>query len=319
VTEAPQLAPARPPFFRAILASPATSAAVLGAVIVFLGVSSLGPNPTWADLRPWGYLSAEAIWRGGYWALATAALVHFDLWHLAFNAYWLWTLGRPVERWAGPWGWVAFVLGAAAAGSAAELLVTTTTGIGASGVVYALFGLLWRGRSLPIFAGALPAGTAPLFLIWLVGCMVATRLGWANIANAAHVGGLCFGVLIAEWRIRRVRPRLAIAGLAALGGMIVLPAVAIPWSSRWWGHLGGVAYERGRYDKAALSFEKGLSLGLDSARTLYHLSVSYDALGDTARSRAALKVVERLNPAAAESLTTYFARVHPPVGSAITQ
>lgn len=320
VTEAIPPAPDRPSLLRRLASAPATTTCLAATVLIFFGVSSLGPNPTWADLRAWGYLPAEAIWRGSYWALVTSPFTHFDLWHIAFNAYWLWTLGRRVEIWTGPLWWIVFALGSAVSGSAAQLLASTDTGIGASGIVYALFGLLWRGRSLPEFADALPGKTTQLFLIWLVGCFIATRLGWASIGNAAHVSGLTFGGLVAEWRIRRTRHKLALAGMVGLALMVLFGAIANPWSWRWWRQVGQTAYDRGDYQAAAFSYEQGLASGLDSATAYFYLSVAYDGLNDTARSRAALAVVQRLDSASADSLTAYFtakARTDTPTQSGV--
>lgn len=108
------------------------------------------------------------------------------MWHLVFNVYWLWLLGGVVERKLGSLKWLAFVLAAAFVGSAF------------------LFGLMGRSREdVPQFAEVLGDNIAPLFFTWLVACLIATEVGTAQIGNAAHISGLLFGVLVAEWRIRR--------------------------------------------------------------------------------------------------------------------
>ena len=299
---------ARPSLLTTALAAPATTMACGAILVVFLGIWSLGSSPSWEQVRAWGYLPVEAIWSGSFWALATSAFVHVAVWHLGFNLYWMWELGRRVERWTGTLGWIAFALGAALVGSSAEVLAASDTGIGASGIVYAFVGLLWRGAPGAAFAGALPRKTVHLFLVWLAGCYLATRLGWANVANAAHVAGLAYGILVAEVRIRREHPRLALAGLSLMALMVLPGTYLVPWSPRWLEHFGTGSYARGDYKHAAATFELGLAFGgADSAYALFHLAVAYDKLGDRARSHAALATLRRLNPGVADTVDAYLA------------
>jgi rhomboid protease GluP len=70
-----------------------------------------------------------------------------EIWHLGFNLYWLVILGRDLEQALGRWKLVALFVCAAFVSSAAQLAVGGSTGIGFSGVGYAMFGLLWMGRA----------------------------------------------------------------------------------------------------------------------------------------------------------------------------
>ena len=287
--------------------APATTAACAAAIVIFVGVSSLGPHPSWSQVGEWGYLPAERIWDGAIWALISTVFVHFQLWHLAFNLYWLWRLGRPVERWAGSFLWIAFVCSAALVSSAAQLIVSDDTGMGASGVVYALFGLLWRGRGvIPDADKVVDEYTVKVFLAWLVLAAVATQIGTANIGNAAHAAGLLFGVLVAEWRIRRVRPKLAGVGTFSLALLALVGTRGSPWSRRWWEHVAARAHQAHQYDLAASAYEQGLARGSDSSWALYNLALSYNGLADTARRNAAMISLRRLDPAYADSLDIYF-------------
>jgi rhomboid protease GluP len=308
VTETGSEAPAvEPPLARRLSRTPATGVACAAAIIVFAGVSSLGPDPSWSQVSKWGYVPAEQIWDGAYWGLISSAFVHFQLWHLAFNLYWLWRFGRPVERWAGSLKWVAFVIGAAVVSSTAQLVMSDDTGIGASGIVYALFGLLWRGRgTIPDVDAVLDRNTILLFLVWLVGAAVATQLGTVQIGNAAHAAGLFFGVLVAEWRVRRVHPKLAAVGTICLGILALIGMRANPWSRRWLEHVAIRTHRAQAYEAAAWAYERSLALGSDSGWTLHNLALSYQGLDDTARRNAAMNALRRLDPADAESLEVYF-------------
>jgi rhomboid protease GluP len=291
--------------------TPATAVACAAAVIIFAGVSSLGPHPSWSQLSKWGYLPAERIWDGATWALISTAFVHFQLWHLAFNLYWLWRLGRPVERWAGSIKWVAFILSAAVVSSTAQLIMSDDTGIGASGIVYALFGLLWRGQGIIPEADALvDRNTVAVFLVWLVAAAIATHIGTANIGNAAHAAGLLFGILVAEWRIRRVRPRLAALATISLVILTLVGMRVSPWSRRWWELVGVRLHRAHEYDMAAWAYRRGLALGSDSSWAVYNLALTYNRLDDTARLNAAMSTLRRIAPPSADSLDVYFKALH---------
>jgi GlpG protein len=146
----------------------------------------------------WGYLPADRIWGGEFWGLISSAFVHVALWHLVFNVAWLWRLGGAVERQVGSAKFLGFVLAAAFVSSAGQLLVSGNTGIGASGVVYALFGFMWQRQDVPRFAEVLGRDTASLFFVWLILCLVATFAGFVNIGNTAHISGLIFGIMLAK-------------------------------------------------------------------------------------------------------------------------
>ena len=115
-------------------------------VMVFLGLNQ--PNvPDAAELYSrWGVKGAAEIRSGALWALVTSTFAHAELWHLAFNLYWLWIFGSILERFLGRVRWVALYLILAIISSAAELTVGGETGIGASGVVYGFFGFMWSSR-----------------------------------------------------------------------------------------------------------------------------------------------------------------------------
>ena len=113
---------------------------------VFLGLAAEGNYESVEVLSRFGYLPAPAIWAGGYWALVTSTFVHFELWHVAFNIYWIWMLGTRLERAIGTLPFLAFFLASASISSSFQLAVSGTTGIGASGVVYAIFGFMWVTR-----------------------------------------------------------------------------------------------------------------------------------------------------------------------------
>lgn len=273
------------------------------ALLVTIGIATESTQPLGIRLAEWGYLPAERIWDGALWALISSAFVHVAPWHLLFNVYWLWRLGGPVERTLGSSHFLAFLILLAFFSSASQLALSDDTGIGSSGVVYGLFGLMWRSKhKVHRFAATLGTETPGFFFIWLFACLIATRAGFVNIGNAAHFGGLFFGILVAEWRIRDSHRRLA-----ALATVIVVlasgtAALINPWSRPWLEHAAMRLHRDGQYLRATLTYERSLSFGADSTWAFHNLALTYYALGDTTAYRHALRSLRLLTPVQADSL-----------------
>src|SRR3982751_3866339 len=191
-------------------------------IVIFLGLNSEKHIQSWEAFARWGCYPPERIYSGAYWGFITSAFVHEQLWHVAFNVYWLYLLGTKLELGIGHAKFVAFILAAAFVSSGAEFAIAGTTGIGASGFVYAIFGLMWltRGR-FSAYAGTPDRRTIRLFLVWLVACVAMTLIGIMNVANAAHIAGLLFGmgigvcVVYPRWR------RVTSGGLALMFLLVV--------------------------------------------------------------------------------------------------
>jgi GlpG protein len=129
----------------------------------------------------------------------TSVFVHLEIWHVAFNCYWLWQMGSHLERAVGWKMWLGFFIAAAVLSSGAQLVFTGDMGIGMSGVLYAMFGLMWftRDRFLQ-FNAVLDNRTVALLLVWMVGCILLTFAGAVTVGNTAHVTGLLFGIAVAK-------------------------------------------------------------------------------------------------------------------------
>jgi len=146
-----------------------------------------------------GYMISTAP--GEYWRLFTPVFLHYGLLHLVFNGLWTWELGRRIEFQQGS---VALLLLTVLMGVISNLAqVWFTPGQlfgGMSGVIYGYLGYLvvWQ-RFRPVAAFALPQGIVIFMLAWLLICMLGfTELvGLGSIANAAHLGGLIAGVVLA--------------------------------------------------------------------------------------------------------------------------
>ena len=176
----------------------------------------------------------EAIWSGQVWAMLSTAFVHGGLLHLAFNMLWLYQLGTILELSLGRWKYAALVVAAALAGSGAEIMIDGQTGVGMSGVVYALFGLMWAGKGMYPAWGLIANRQNLWYLIgWGLFCVVATALHLFNVANAAHGAGFLLGLSAGYLFLSPRRRWIWAVPLALLVIMTVLSATYLPWSAEW--------------------------------------------------------------------------------------
>lgn len=163
------------------------------AVTVGIGISEfLGNAELWIGLFA---LIKDRVTDGEWWRLVTVALVHDNVLplHLAFNMFALYMVGPLVEALYGPKRFALVYALTAAAGSAASYLVSPATGVGASGAIFGLFGMLLVSNR--VHRPALTRSARNL--TGQIGMLIAINLflGFSlpNIDNAAHIGGLLAG------------------------------------------------------------------------------------------------------------------------------
>ncbi|HSI14206.1 MAG TPA: rhomboid family intramembrane serine protease [Chthoniobacter sp.] len=204
-----------------------------------------------SDWRPFGVSNGYQVYLGDYWTLFTSMFVHVNALHLYFNAYWIWILGGWVEERYGARFYALLVVISGFCASALELSFAGGTGVGLSGVVYAIFGLLWGAQLFGSHSTdeVLPAQRIQLFLVWLVLCFVLTATGALSIGNVAHVTGLVVGVLaaFAVASPQRVIARVAVPLAVLVSGITVLYS---PWSFVWLGSKAIRAQMSGQFDVA---------------------------------------------------------------------
>ena len=271
--------------------------------LIFIGLfNEQNPN-SWETLAKWGCYPPAKIYSGAIWAFITSAFVHVEPWHVAFNLYWLWVFGSRLERVIGSARWLCFFLGSAFVSSGFEFAFTGTTGIGASGVGYALFGFLWiTKRRYPSFQKALDPRTIVLFLVWLVGCFAATLTKVWMVGNAAHLSGLLFGAGLGGWVMWERRRQLIMACLAVMVLIAIVPVVWAPWSSDWTSWHAVRAHERGDYVAAIRWYQRSLSLGQDKAWCWQNMALAYHELNDQTRYRETLQLLRVVDAKAANEV-----------------
>lgn len=151
--------------------------------------------------REAGYLRWDGyhdVLSGEIWRLITPIFVHFGLFHLMFNSFWLHDLGGPTERFQGSFQYLAFVLWSAAVSNIAQFAFghSPTFG-GLSGFVYALVGYLWaRGRADPKSGIYLPGRFVVFFIVWMaLGFSTLLDRFLGAMANYCHLGGFVAGIV----------------------------------------------------------------------------------------------------------------------------
>ncbi|MDH1633155.1 rhomboid family intramembrane serine protease [Pseudomonas mosselii] len=215
-----EAAPA-PPSLKAQALACKVTAAVLILSLVVAAVTGLGDNLstigwfTFLSFKVQGdYLYftplLQGLAEGQWWRLVSPMLLHFGVLHLAMNGLWYWELGKRIELRQGPWMLLGLTLLFSLVSNLAQHFTSGPSLFGGlSGVLYGLLGHVWLYQWLaPNPQFNLPKGVLVMMLIWLVVCLsgVVGQLGFGQIANAAHVGGLLIGCLtglLGGWLARR--------------------------------------------------------------------------------------------------------------------
>ena len=197
----------RPGFVEQLRHSPMTALVLLATLIVG-GLTLLGSN---LDTMEWfsflqyrvagEYIQfnplTESLAAGQWWRLVTPMLIHFGILHLAMNGMWYWELGRRIESRQGSINLIGLTLLFSLVSNYAQFAWSGPSLFGGlSGVLYGLLGHCWIFQLLaPNPAYRLPRGVLVMMLVWLLVCMsgLISMIGFGEIANAAHVGGLLIG------------------------------------------------------------------------------------------------------------------------------
>ena len=139
--------------------------------------------------------------QGEYWRLLSPVFIHFGFPHLTFNMLSLFIFGSRMEPRLGGLQLLGIILFTGLLSNFAQYYWGGVDAIfgGFSGVVYGLMGYcMIREKIEPQWQLGLPPMFYGFMLIWLVigytGILGA--VGFGNMANAAHSGGLAAGVLL---------------------------------------------------------------------------------------------------------------------------
>jgi len=170
--------------------------------------------PVYTDIEPWRLLTAAFLHSPGF------------IFHIAFNLYALWLLGRSLEPLLGRLRFTLLYLISALGGSVGVVLLAPAfqAVVGASGAIFGLFGALFviqRQRGGEVKA-----------LLILIGINLVLGFVYPNISWQAHLGGILTGAACgAVLAYAPKGPRRALVQFGGLGAIAVaLTALALLWT-----------------------------------------------------------------------------------------
>lgn len=243
------------------------------------------------------------------WRLLTSTLLHADVFHLAFNVYWLWVFGALLEVELGVLRYGCLLLVFAAVSSSAQF-ATGVGGIGLSGIGYGLWGFLYAAsRRSTRWHDVMDRKTTQLFAAWFFLCLGLTLLKVWSVANVAHgvgaLAGLSSAVLLipAEPPVHRL-PRAA--GLALLAGLSLASALGATRFRPYLnldkdagleaGQVGYRALLAKRYAEGASELERAVRLSPGEASLWFNLGIAYHHLRRLPEARKAYARAAELEP-----------------------
>ena len=170
-------------------------------VLVFLAMVVAGVGifePTVGDLAKWGGNFKPYTTSGDWWRLLPSVFVHAGLLHLAFNMYALLMIGLYLEPMLGKWRYAAAYLCAGIISSIASIWWhdKQIVSVGASGAIFGLYGVFLALLSTRLIPHKMRKSLLQSIGIFIV-FNLAYGAGSKGVDNAAHIGGLLSGLLIA--------------------------------------------------------------------------------------------------------------------------
>jgi len=248
---------------------------------------------------------------GEPWRLVTSALPHGNALHLLFNIAWIWTLGTLLEERFGAVRLLGLMVLLAAGSEAAEYAFFRG-GIGLSGVVYGLYGLLWvLSRTDKKLRGLADGRTTQIFIAWFFFCIAADVSGLMAIANVAHGVGALLGLLLGFAIAGNHRPsgrRVGVQVASVVGVLLVLSASyvgatklrpRINFAKDGSGDLTDLAdhaLDQKDYDEAIRRYRQALAVSPKIARTWHNLGVAFWNAGEMFDARDAFARASELEP-----------------------
>jgi membrane associated rhomboid family serine protease len=215
---------------RSLVTTPVVTTALVAANLAIFIAAALSAGSFGNDLGAWGdkgALFGPAVAAGDWWRPITSGFLHINLFHVGFNMFLLWQLGRLLEPAVKRWAFGALYVMSLLGGSFLTLVLdNNAVTVGASGAVFGLMGATFvamRSRGINPFQ----TGIGPLIVINLI-----FTFAIPGISIGGHIGGLIAGAL-GGWILWDWGPRLgskspvpvilclAIAGALYAGCLVV--------------------------------------------------------------------------------------------------
>ncbi len=163
--------------------------------MVATGTHFFLPNPQ--ELFIWGGSSSDALMQGEWWRLISCMFLHSGILHLAMNMYALYYIGSLLEPTIGKsWFLIAYFATGILASLTSALFQANNyiVGVGASGAIFGLFGMLFALLTTKFFVQEIRDTLTKTIVTTFTMNIVYSFQGGIDIA--AHAGGLISGLLI---------------------------------------------------------------------------------------------------------------------------
>lgn len=181
-------------------------------LLVFLVTCWLGDTffgaPSTDVLIALGAKDTVRLVQGEWWRFFTPVFIHVGMMHFAFNSLGLCVIGPRIEEIFGKRLFLVVYLGAGIMGNLCSAVFTLGISAGASGALFGLLGAGWyldrrfRQRWQEMSGGTL-RGRSNFTILVVINVLFGFIM--PGIDNAAHIGGLLFGV-VATMAILSLRP-----------------------------------------------------------------------------------------------------------------
>ena len=157
-------------------------------------------TPSTEALEFFGARDTVAVANGQYWRLFTANFLHIGILHYLFNNYALYIVGWNLERLWGKWRFLLLYLISGFAGNVLSQIMSINISAGASASIFGLFGsglfVEWKLKRRLAEKGISTKNFNSVFT-GLVIINIGIGFMIPQIDNAAHIGGLISGVIVA--------------------------------------------------------------------------------------------------------------------------
>ena len=142
----------------------------------------------------WGMKINQAIIEGEYWRLITPMFLHGSIFHLGFNLYALYILGRRIERFFGSFRFILLFLIAGITGNLFSFFFTPAPSLGSSTAIFGLLAaegvFIYQHREL--FGDRSRTILRQIIQVAVINFLIGLSPG---IDNWGHFGGLIGGAL----------------------------------------------------------------------------------------------------------------------------
>jgi rhomboid protease GluP len=174
-------------------------AIVLINLIVYIVLEIIGDTESSQFMVSHGAAYTPYILNGAYWRLFTSMFLHFGFYHITYNMLSLIFIGDILESVVGPVRYLIIYIAGGLGGNLVSLMLSMRSGryavaAGASGAIFACMGafLYFALRNRRSFGRGNMRRLGMMVMLMIMQSLVDT-----GVDNAAHIGGLLTGVVLA--------------------------------------------------------------------------------------------------------------------------